>query len=272
VSQDDPGGVAALAVDPGGSASRRRDYILLGLRGLGQTLITFGLIILLFVVYEVWVTNIFSHIQQTKLQHTIVREWAKGEDPIVGLPGATSDVIPTGSGIANLYIPRLGSAYHFTVVEGTDPSDLEKGPGHYTNSALPGQLGDFAVAGHRVGKGEPFLNLDHLQPGDPVIVETEKSWFVYKVLGDVGTNNLSVPDAQGVVGREVVPPSDGRVILPVPNQPGVAPTRALMTMTTCTPKFTATDRMIVHALLTDTFPSTGTQPPAQLLAAIGGTL
>ena len=271
---DEPTDAVAAPVlpPPPKPSGPERDYILLGLRGLGQTLITAGLVILLFVVYEVWVTNIFSHIQQTKLQHKLIQEWAKGEDPLVGLPGQASSTIPTGTGIANLYIPRLGPDYHFTIVEGTDAASLEKGPGHYDGTALPGGIGDFAVAGHRVGKGEPFLNLDQLQPGDPVVVETAKTWYVYTVLGDVATKNLAVADAQGVVGREVVPPSDGRVILPVPNHAGVTPTRALMTMTTCTPKFTATDRMIVHANLTGTFASTGASPPAEVLAAIGGTL
>ena len=90
-------------------------------------------------------------------------------------PAATSPTIPLGSGIANIYIPRFGRDYAFTVVQGTKDADLEKGPGHYVGTALPGQVGNFAVAGHRVGKGEPFLNLDHLRPGDAVIIETDKS-------------------------------------------------------------------------------------------------
>ena len=76
------------------------------------------------------------------------------------------------------------SDYHFTIVEGTNDADLEKGPGHYVGTALPGQVGNFAVAGHRVGKGEPFLNLDQLQPGDAVVIETVTNWYVYTVLGD----------------------------------------------------------------------------------------
>ncbi|MBV9594958.1 MAG: class E sortase [Actinobacteria bacterium] len=270
---DEPVDSAAGALDDRPEPTpKKRDWVLFGLRGAGQTLITAGVVILLFVVYEVWITNIFTHIEQTKIKNQLVQEWAKGEDPIVGLPGTNSSSIPTGTGIANLYIPRFGQDYQFAIVEGTDQNALAKGPGHYGGTALPGQVGNFSVAGHRVGKGEPFLNLDELQPGDPVVVQTASTWFVYRVLGDTSTKNLTTPDAQGVVGREIVAPSDGKVILPVPNKPGTAASQALMTMTTCTPKFTATDRMIVHAVLATTYPTSGAKPPADLLAAIGGTL
>jgi sortase A len=253
------------------------DKVRLVLRGTGQTLITAGLVILLFVVYEVWVTNIFAHYKQQKVENDLVQQWASGKDPLAALPGNGQQTIPSGSGIANLYIPRLGSDYHFAIVEGTDDSDLEKGPGHYTGTALPGQTGDFAVAGHRVGKGEPFLNLDHLQPGEAIVVETATSWYIYRVFGDTATNDLSAsaatapagatvtaaPPTQAlaakVIGREIVSPSDGNVILPVPNDPDVTAANAsgyLMTLTTCHPKFTADKRMIVHAYLARTVPRT----------------
>ena len=254
---------------------RRSSAALTVVRGLGQTLITIGLIILLFVVYEVWVTNIFAHFKQQKVENDLVQEYAQGKDPLAQatLPGGGQQSIPVGTGIANLYIPRLGDDYHFAIVQGTDDASLDKGPGHYVNSALPGQKGDFAVAGHRVGKGEPFLNLDQLQPGDAVVVETKDTWYIYRVFGDVATKDLSVsaagapaglvvtspaPDqalAAKVVGREIVPPSDGKVILPVPNAPNVSQSQAtgyLMTLTTCHPKFTADKRMIVHAYLART--------------------
>jgi sortase A len=284
----DPGGPAP-SHDDGSSAppraSRHRhaadvrardtDIVLVALRGAGQTLITAGLVVLLFVVYEVWVTNIFAHEKQTAVHNTLIKEWAKGDDPLVGatstatLPGSQQATIPTGTGIANIYIPRLGDDYHFTIVQGTDDSALDKGPGHYVGTALPGQIGDFAVAGHRVGKGEPFLNLDHLVPGDSIVIETESHWYIYQVLGNAATGNLSTPGVEGVVGREIVDPSDGNVILPVPDRPGATPTAALLTLTTCHPKFTATKRMIVHAQLVRTVARVGNQLPKELT---GGTL
>jgi sortase A len=247
------------------------DRVFMVLRGVGQTLITAGLVILLFVVYEVWVTNIFAHQKQVEVRNALTQEWAQGDDPLVTatLPGSTQSTIPTGTGIANIYIPRLGDDYHFTIVEGTNASDLDKGPGHYSGTALPGEMGNFSVAGHRVGKGEPFLNLDQLVPGDAVVIETAKDWYVYRVLGDTASGNLSTPTTEGVVGREIVDPSDVGVILPVPNTRGVTPTAALLTLTTCHPKVTANKRMIIHANLERTVVRSGTLLPKELT---GGTL
>jgi sortase A len=243
------------------------------LRGTGQTLITAGVIILLFVVYELWVTNIFAHEEQVKVHNQLEKEWAQGTDPLnpgkLTLPGGKQGVIPIGTGIANLYIPRLGTDYHFTIVQGTDDASLERGPGHYVDTALPGQVGNFAIAGHRVGKGEPFLNLDHLQPGDPVVVETKNDWYIYRVKGNVQTGDLNDKGTDGVPGREIVSPNDIGVVAPVPDHPGAAPTEKLMTMTTCHPKFTANQRMIVFSALARVVPHVGTQLPKELA---GGTL
>src|ERR1700761_4756132 len=203
-----------------GNGRGRTDVVLLTLRGIGQTLITAGLVILLFVVYEVWVSNLFADAKQRAVHKTFEQEIVNGDNPIVGgqsaLPGSGAATIPTGTGIANIYMPRLGDDYHFTIVEGTNDADLEKGPGHYVGTALPGQVGNFSVAGHRVGKGEPFLNLDQLQPGDAIVIETVTNWYVYTVLGDKSTGDLSTPGVEGVVGREIVKPTDVNVIQPVP--------------------------------------------------------
>lgn len=230
------------------------DKVRFALRGVGQTLITAGCVVLLFVVYEVYITNIFSHQLQHRVHNQLEQQWANGQDPL-SLPGGNQSTIPLGAGIANIYIPRFGRDFAFTIVQGTDEGALEKGPGHYVGTQLPGQIGNFAVAGHRVGKGEPFLNLDHLRPGDAVIIETKAKWFVYRVEGDVKTKDLSQRDKNGVPGREVVDPSDGNVLTPVPDSPGTDPANAAqpnvpyLTMTTCHPKFTATQRMILHATL-----------------------
>jgi sortase A len=229
------------------------DRVRLVLRGLGQTLITAGVIVLLFVVYEVYVTNWFAERAQSDVKTALKQEWQHTtKDPLLQLPGQSGPKLPDGQGIAYLYIPRLGRDYGYAIVQGTSNADLEKGPGHYVGTALPGQRGNFAVAGHRVGKGEPFLNLDHLQAGDAVVVQTESKWYVYRVEGT--PSDISAPDAAGVPGREVVNPGDGNVLAPVPDHPGEAPTEARMTLTTCHPKFTATHRMIIHALLAQTVP------------------
>ena len=251
----------------------RGDYIRAGVRGVGQTLVTLGLVVLLFVVYEVWVTNVFAGQKQHDVKQALQKQWSAGTDPLKGvdklqLPAGQQVVLPVGEGFANLYIPRLGKDYAFTVIQGVGDGDLEKGPGHYPGTAIPGQVGNFSIAGHRVGKGEPFLNLDHLQPGDAVVVQTASNWYVYKVLGDAATGDLAAEDSQGVPGREIVAPADVAVIAPVPDNPGKSPTRVLMTMTTCHPKFSADKRMIVHAELARGIASAGDATPTEL----GGTL
>lgn len=230
------------------------DKVRFVLRGIGQTLITLGLVVLLFVVYEVWITNIFAAHEQSKVASALRHEWAdSGGDPLLPLPGEGDPTIPLGTGIGVLYIPRLGQDFHFTIVEGSVvPTDgeLEKGPAHYHDTALPGAVGNFAVAGHRVGKGEPFLNIDKLRAGDSIIVETKSWWYVYMVKGSpAGSDPQNSRDADGIPGREIVSASDGNVLLPVPDHPGAKPTERLMTMTTCHPKFTASHRMIVYSTL-----------------------
>ncbi|MCW2542026.1 MAG: class sortase [Frankiales bacterium] len=285
------------AVDPGGGSSggRRRgfgDVVRTFVRGIGQTLITAGLVLLLFVVYEVWVSNLFAHQKQSQVHQQLAQSWQQGQDPLHGedrlnLPSGKQVVIPAGEGFANLYIPRFGKDFAWTIVQGTDDAALERGPGHYTDTAVPGQLGNFAVAGHRVGKGEPFLNLDQLVPGDAVVVQTAGNWYVYRVLGDQAAYAaalkqpdkdkrnkaieaaLAAPDKQGVVGREIVDPSDIGVIDPVPNHPNTAASRALLTLTTCHPKYTANQRMIIHASLARAVAVRGSAIPKELP---GGTL
>jgi sortase A len=268
------------------------DLLRTSLRGIGQTLITLGFVLLLFVVYEVWVSNLFAQQKQNQARHQLAKSWSAGQDPLRGedrlnLPSGKAAVIPLGEGFANLYIPRLGKDFGWTIIEGTDDADLNRGPGHYVKTQLPGQIGNFAIAGHRVGKGEPFLNLDQLRPGDAVVIQTAKNWYVYRVLGDVTKYTaaqqiankqqrdqaveaaLATPDGQGVVGREIVSPSAYQVVDPIPNEPNAKATRALLTMTTCHPKYTANQRMVVHAALERAVPVKGDGTPKELA---GGTL
>jgi len=253
------------------------DKVRFVLRGVGQTLITLGLVVLLFVVYEVWITNLFAAREQKKVTQALIKEWK--QENALALPGSQDPSVRLGAGLGILYIPRLGRDYHFTIIQGStipDDAQLEKGPAHYKDTALPGQVGNFAVAGHRVGKGEPFLNIDKLRSGDAVIVETRSFWYVYRVLGQpTGQNPQSVHEdvrvAQGgtvsLPGREIVDPSAGRVLDPVPDHAGLQPATALMTMTTCHPKFTASHRMIVYSKLVAKVPNAaGLTMPASVLA------
>lgn len=230
----------------------RGDRIRTGVRGLGQILITLGLIVMLFVVYQLWVTDVISNERQEDLSQTLRENWGE-EDPTVSgprLPGGGPTEIPLGEGFAFIRIPAFGADYVKVVIEGTDPEELEQGPGHYVGSAMPGELGNFALAGHRVGRGSPFLDLDLLRPGDAVVIETAQMWFTYRVLGDPGTGNHSA-DPSGIPGMQIVSPQDVEVVNPIPGvvDGDAEPSAAYLTLTTCHPKFSARERLIVHAAL-----------------------
>jgi sortase (surface protein transpeptidase) len=212
-------------------------------RGFGELMVTAGLVLLLFVVYEVYVTDLLNDRRQDQLTEEIRDVWAdtpaSAEPPVLVEPAV-------GEPLAVLHIPRLGEDYEQVVLQGTDEAQLSQGPGHYAGTAMPGQPGNLALAGHRVGKGSPFMDLDLLQPGDPIVVETAETWFVYRVLGDPASGDFTT-DPSGIPGQQIVRPSDTDVIAPTPGAPGVAPSAAYLTLTTCHPKYSARQRLIVHA-------------------------
>ncbi len=226
---------------------------------LGEVLITLGVVILLFVGYELWFTGLYTAQEQSNLKKQLTTAWAQPTLPVVppasesasasASPSATPsaavpDVVP-GDAIAIIKIPRLGSGYSYAVVEGVSTADLKKGPGHYPGTAMPGQLGNFVVSGHRTTYLAPFNGLDTLQVGDAIVIETADSWYTYRV-----TN------------METVLPTDVAVILPVPNKPKAKPNEALITLTTCTPKYSASHRLVVHGTLESALPKSAGLPPA----------
>jgi sortase (surface protein transpeptidase) len=239
-------------------------------------------VILLFVVYEVYVTDWISAGKQRDATAALDQRWklpeskadAQRQDHFAGLR--------EGDGFAKMYVPVFGADYHFTILEGTTESTLEVGPGHYKGTAYPGQNGNFAVAGHRVGKGAPFNDIDLLSSCDAVVVETRDNWFVYRVLPrsdeangwatgkgkQVKCKNVAPLGGpySGLAGQEIVLPSQGTVVAPVPHQDAIPNGGAqvgLMTLTTCNPKFSDRQRLIVHAVLVHQIPK-GQLKPGQL--------
>ncbi|MGI8681140.1 MAG: class E sortase, partial [Mycobacteriales bacterium] len=136
------------------------------------------------------------------------------------------------------------------IVEGVARGDLRRGPGHYPGSAMPGQVGNFAVAGHRTTYGAPFGRLDELRPGDAIVLETRASWLTYRV-----------------TGTRVVAPNEVAVTAPVPDAPGRQPTQASLTLTTCNPRYSARQRLVVFGLLAKTVPNAGGSAPVGASAA-----
>jgi sortase A len=216
-------------------------------RGLGQALITVGVVLLLFCVYELYITGLYTDREQKALGAELSRQWdgpvAAAASP--GEPAVVDEPVPGGA-YARLYVPRLYGQASRTVVEGVEVPDLKKGPGHLPESAAPGELGNTVISGHRTTYSSPFADLDRLVPGDAVVVETRTAWLTYRA-----------------TGSQVVSPSAVEVTYPVPGQRGAAPTERLLTLTTCNPKYSARQRLVVRAVLESSVPrSPGVRPPA----------
>ena len=220
------------------------DVVRTALRGVGQTLITLGLVLLLFCVYELYITNLVTAREQTRLTEELAERWSEPQ-PTAGDEPLRPVAVELGEGIAVLRVPRLGQDWAKVVVEGTSVEDLKKGPGRLVESGQPGEPGNLVVSGHRTTYGAPFADIDVLQPGDAVVVETRDTWFTYRV-----------------TGQEIVAPTAVEVTLPVPKQPGVAPTTSMLTLTTCHPEYSARQRLIVYSELEQALPKTDGDPPA----------
>jgi sortase A len=203
---------------------------------MGELCITAGVILMLFVTYELWGTGQYTQGQQNRLQDEMERSWrATSSAPATGK--VTTEKVKLGKGVAVIRIPRFGSGYRFVVVEGVTRADLRKGPGHYPGTALPGQIGNFVVSGHRTTYSAPFNRLGELDRGDQILIDTRDRQYVYTV-----------------TDRKIVKPSAVEVTAPVPFHPKRRPTERLITLTTCHPKYSAAERMIIFGRLSTARP------------------
>lgn len=203
---------------------------------LGELLIIAGLLIGGYVVWQLWWTSLsvagevetrittFQEEHPTA-QSVVTQERRTDPPPEVPMPAY-------GETFGVLHVPKW-DYMAIPITQGTGQEMLDLGnAGHYEETQLPGEIGNFAVAGHRRTYGNNFRRVDILAPGDPLVVETADAYLVYEM-----TEN------------EIVTPDQYQVVLPVPNQPGVEPTRRLMTMTTCHPEFGNSERFIVYSEL-----------------------
>jgi len=235
---------------------------------LGVALLAFGALVLLFVAYQLWGTGIATRFHQEHLRSEFNRELAAARhegaskptstttsSPAAATPSTTTttitrgvalpvpgDVPGNGQPVGTIEIPAIGA--NFVVVEGTTTADLELGPGHYAGTALPGQSGNAAIAGHRTTYLAPFYNLNELAPGEPIYITTTQGRFEYQV-----TDTL------------IVSPTDTSVLDPSPT-----PT---LTLTTCNPRFSAAQRLVVQARLVSPPAPPPVSTPAHRVAVEG---
>jgi sortase A len=228
---------------------------------VGRTLVTLGLLILLFVSYELWGTGIFTARAQSDLKHKFAQQLdqVQRDNPVITAPTTrttpvkrgTSTTVrpktpttinpalqvapPEGQPIGKIDIDKIN--VHWVFVEGVQLTDLDDGPGHYPGTPLPGQIGNAAIAGHRTTHGAPFYRVNELKKGDRIKITTLAGTFVY------------------VVTRAPFPvqPTDYYVVANTPN--------AQLTLTSCHPRFSASQRLIVKARLLPRLSSKPVRPP-----------
>src|SRR5215475_10809228 len=169
------------------------------LRVCGECCVTAGVVVVLFLAYLLWGTAQQASQHQHALASQLQREWEghRGARPV-----AARLHLVTGKPFAFIRIPRFGAAWRFAIVQGTGLPQLALGPGHVPGTALPGRIGNFAVAAHRVTAGNPFYRLSDLRRGDKVMIETAATTYTYRISH-----------------TELVLPGDTAVLDPVPGRP-----------------------------------------------------
>ncbi|MFF2716365.1 class E sortase [Streptomyces sp. NPDC058011] len=212
-------------------------------RAVGEIFISLGVLMLLFVTYQLWWTNVRAEQIAGKETNKIQEEWATG----AGKPG----VFAPGQGFAIMHIPKLDVVV--PVAEGINKEKvLDRGLlGHYgegkLKTAMPeDEQGNFAVAGHRNTHGEPFRYVNKLSPGDPIVVETRDAYYTYEMTSILPQTS----------------PSNISVIEPIPVGSGFTEPGRYITLTTCTPEFTSTYRLIVWGKMVDERPRGEGKPKA----------
>ncbi len=198
-------------------ASRRRQRF----RTLGAYLIVLGLLTVGFVIFEYWGTSYLTqraqnHLRASAVAHGLIKYSVP--DP-QGVIKEERRPIPHAA-LGYLKIPRLHLDMVF--VQGADEGSLRLGPGHYVGTPLPGQGGNVAIAGHRTTYLHPFWALNEMRKGDRITIETSNGVFVYRV--------------------EWV-----RIVLPHDTSVLASTARPSLTLTTCNPRFSAAQRLVVRA-------------------------
>jgi sortase A len=204
------------------------------------------------VLWQLYGTNWISKRHQRAITHQLQEDWSAGR--------GCDKFCPEGKASALIRIPKFGKKYVVPVLEGaadgTISGDiLAKGYGHFANTAQPGEIGNYALAAHRVTHGEPLRHMPDLRPGDKVIVETRTSTYVYVL--DTNPNDL------------VIPFTGTWVLDPVPHNPkpgGPEPKQGkgqrLITLTTCSEIFHTDNRMIAFGHLLSVRTKTVPKAPA----------
>ncbi|WP_233563677.1 class E sortase [Cryobacterium tepidiphilum] len=243
----------------GDTPTPRRRLSVVGV--LGELLITGGVLVFLFLGWQLWWNDMIVANQQNQAASDISRHWI--EQAPSAAPTAQPSPEPVepvvaaqpakGDAFAVLYIPRYGADYHRTIGQGTGLSILNSprlGIGHYPQSQMPGEVGNFAIAAHRSANGGGMHLIDTFQLGDPIYVQTADGYYTYRFRD-----------------LQYVKPSAVEVLAPVPNRPGVKPTDRIITLTSCNPLYSTAERVVAYGVF-ESWRPTSAGPPDDLAPII----
>lgn len=210
----------------------------------GELLITAGVILMLYVVWQIYINDPVVGAKQESQAKTYTQTQTSTDQ--TKQFETISKSLKQGKVFGKIYVPRFGATYQRLIGQGTFQNvTLNKiGVGHYVSSQWPGEVGNFAVAAHRTSHGAPFNKIDTLQGGDLVFVQTNDKWFEYEYRQ-----------------TKVVDPSDINVISKIPKElNGAHAGGKYMTMTSCHPKWSNQQRIIVWLELVNEYPTSDGMP------------
>lgn len=230
---------------------------------LGELLITAGVIVLLYVAWQLWLGDVIYGAQAGAESEQLSQQWAQEYEPPA--PAATGEPEPAGPVTAEpvvlpepadaevfaiMRIPRFGSDYAFEMAGGVSRArTLDKAwIGHYPGTSMPGQSGNFAVAAHRTTFGAPFNRIADLHVGDAIVIETPVGWYTYRFRT-----------------LEYVTPDEVEVLLPVPQAMDVPAGTPYITMTSCSPMYSLAERIVGYGVF-ESYTPMHAGPPASLQA------
>lgn len=212
---------------------------------LGELLLTAGVLVLLFVVWQMWIGDVIMGAAANEKGAELSQEWEQApppEPPAIIQPEDGGEPTweipiparPEGTEIfANLLVPRFGEDYSVNIAGGTTRArTLDFGRlGLYDQSRMPGEVGNFSVAGHRTTWGAPLNRVDKLKLDDAIVVETQEGWYTYRFRT-----------------LEYVVPSQIDVLLDVPQVPGAQTGERYLTLTACSPLHSLAERIVAYAV------------------------
>ena len=228
---------------------------------LGESLITLGVIVMLFLGWQLWINDVIIFNDSTVVAEENVKKWTTSKTPAPSTtdaaatdygPAPVMGKVDMGGVFGNIYVPRFGNDYIKVVAEGVDAENtLNRGYfGRYPDSQLPGEAGNLALAVHRAGHGSPFRQAATLRLGDTIVLQTSNGYYSYEVRN-----------------TEYVMPTQVSVVSAIPGGGAAVAGQSLLTITTCNPELGNNERLITYAVFVGWQPADA-GPPKEIASMV----